>query len=94
MHPAIVAAATIIGTVAWAPGSLPPAPFTSENVAWVLTASPLLLVAGAASICVATDLTPWLPGRRSVKYLLVVAATALWAIGWALLERPGLIELP
>jgi len=92
--PAVLGGATILGAFAWAHHSPSPVPFAAQGFVWLLASSPLLLLAGAISVCAAAALSPRLPGRRGIKYLLIGAATALWAIGWALLAKPGSIDLP
>jgi hypothetical protein len=65
-----------------------------ENIVELLLMSPVLVPLGAVTVIVASLSSPWLPGRRHIKLLLLVAATVTWTIGFLILSTPGLLELP
>ena len=92
--PALLASVVLSGAYVRAGSDTPYMPWTTVGFVWLVTASPLLWAVGGIMVCTGAALSPWLPGRRRVKYSWLVAATVLWAWGWALLGAPGLIDLP
>jgi NADH:ubiquinone oxidoreductase subunit 6 (subunit J) len=59
-----------------------------------LVVMPVAVLIGAVAIIVALVVTLLLPGRREVKLALLAVGCAGWIVGFVLLLRPGLIDLP
>lgn len=87
---AIVLAALFRPAFATAPGQ----GVATETLAQILVMSPILVLAGAIAVTLASIASPWLPGRTHVKLALIGAGWVGWVIGFVLLLQPGLIELP
>ena len=68
--------------------------FFDDIFALLITMSSLLTLAGGAALVVASMSSPWLPGRRRVKLVLLSVTAVVWAVGFILLITPGLVELP
>lgn len=87
---AIVLAALFRPAFATVPGQR----VATETLAQILVMSPILVLAGAIAVTLASIASPWLPGRTHVKLALIGAGWVAWVIGFVLLLQPGLIDLP
>jgi len=93
--PGLVAAATLglqlaVEELGWQPDL---GPF-SIPLGWLAVASPVLVLAGTATLVVGTLAARRVPGRPTHKWAILAVGLLAWAVAGYWLSVPGLIELP